>query len=245
MGLKGEEIAGLQTLPDAVMQLMNIGYMQSREFRGYRHRIPELVLLEFTRGIPSTRDSGRTLQSHHEREQHFMALLFSGWRNRERRGGLWQRKPCSLKSLMRRHPPRGRGPRRRCFMSVVCADSFKTRPDPPLIRSAGLRSERFERYMVCTRTIAFLLTHTVRRVSRGSWIESASGMMGETGEWLLSRRLRYPCSLSYLCIVSPRSNNQNRTSSIDNVHDRRPPLLLIHTHFSTPSRRLHAALLYR
>lgn len=83
-----------------------------------------------------------------------------------------------------------RGLRRECSTSVVCVDSFKTRSDLPLIGSAGLRRERFVRCTVCIRTIAGSLTHTVRRVSRRSRIESANGKMGCV---VLRRGLGSPC----------------------------------------------------
>lgn len=37
---------------------------------------------------------------------------------------------------------------------------------------------------------------------------------------ILEQEPRSPCSVSFLCIFSPRSNNQIRTSSRDNVHAR-------------------------
>src|SRR4026207_1165837 len=98
-------------------------------------------------------------------------------------GGEWLLKPYSLRLFMKRPPIRG--PRRRCSTFVAYADSFKTRPYLPLIRSAGLRSERFEMPRAYTRTIVFSRTRIVRRVSRRSWIEAAGGM---TGEWFLSAR---------------------------------------------------------
>jgi len=70
---------------------------------------------------------------------------------------------------MRRRPLREES--RRCSPSVVCADSFETRPHIPLIMSVGLHGGRTEKHMGRCRPIAFSLIHTVQTVIHRLWIE--------------------------------------------------------------------------
>ena len=54
--------------------------------------------------------------------------------------------------------------------SVVSVDSYETRPDPPLMMSAGLHNGRIERHMEQIQPIASSLIPTVQIVSRRSWM---------------------------------------------------------------------------
>jgi len=59
----------------------------------------------------------------------------------------------------------------RCSPSVVCADSFETRPAIYLIMGVGLHSGHIEKHTARCRTIAFSLIPTVHTVSHSLWTE--------------------------------------------------------------------------